>query len=267
MTVPAAAGIRIDSHRWQTWRVKSALFAASGLVAALAWTVALIVNGDPFGPAGVVLIGLGMLATATVATIGMVVVGGRWAHRLGLTALAITLVLAGVRRIDTLWIVALAASGLALAAFLSSTVTRAIRKLPAAAGPPPRAVLPPLILLVTPALLGLVGQSAEPWALVAVGASAPMTAFLYSRVLPGGLIAIRVVWPLLALALSPWLGWLAGGVAVAVAATVAVLSWHGTVKASYHPPREVGSTFPIPPELAPKEVLDAARIDDKGRPV
>ena len=247
--------------------MKSPLFAASGLVAALAWTVALIVDGDPFDPALVFLIGLGMLATATVATVGMVVVGGRWAHRLGLTALALTLVLAAARPVDLLWIVALATSGLALAALLSPTVTRAIRKLPAAAGPPPRAVLPPLILLATPALLGLVGHAAEPWALLAVGASAPVAAFVYSRVLPGGLIVIRVVWPLLALALSPSLGWLAGGIAVAVAATVVVLSWHGSVKASYHPPREVGSTFPIPPELAPKEVLDAARIDDEGRPV
>ena len=74
------------------------------------------------------------------------------------------------------------------------------------------------------------------------------------------------VWPILAVALSPWLGWAAGTVSVALGVTVAVLSWHRSVQASYHPPLEVGTTFPIPPELAPHEVLDAAEIDDTGRP-
>jgi hypothetical protein len=45
-----------------------------------------------------------------------------------------------------------------------------------------------------------------------------------------------------------------------------VTAWGSSVKASYHPPREVGTTFPVPPELAPAEVLDAAEIDDTGKP-
>jgi hypothetical protein len=127
-------------------------------------------------------------------------------------------------------------------------------------------VLAPLILLVTPALLGLAGNQASPVPLLIVGLSAPVAAFLYSRVLPGGLIAIRILWPLLAVASSPFLGWWAGVLAVAIAGTVAFLAWDDSVKAAYHPPREVGSTFPIPPELAPREIRDAAGIDEKGRP-
>lgn len=241
------------------------MFASMSLLAALAWTVALLVDGEPLEPAGVVLVGLGMLVTATVATVGMVVVGGRWAHRLAFTALGLTLVLAAIRDIDAIWIAGMAVTGGSLLALLSPTVIRGIRKLPAAAGPPPRAILPPLILLVSPAALGFVGNDASSWALLVVGLSAPIVAFVYSRVLPGGLVAIRLVWPLLALTLSPALGWVAGGLAAAIAITVAVIAWHRSVKASYHPPREVGSAFPIPPELAPKEILDAARIDEKGR--
>jgi hypothetical protein len=70
----------------------------------------------------------------------------------------------------------------------------------------------------------------------------------------------------MAVASTPWLGPVAGVVASALAVAVAALTWHPSVKASYHPPREVGTTFPIPPELAPREVLDAAEVDDSGRP-
>jgi hypothetical protein len=91
-------------------------------------------------------------------------------------------------------------------------------------------------------------------------------ALLYSRVFPGGLIGIRLLWPVLALTLSPVLGFPTGLVAALLAIAVGVTAWGSSVKASYHPPREVGTTFPVPPELAPAEVLDAAEIDDTGKP-
>jgi hypothetical protein len=206
-----------------------------------------------------------MLASAAVATVGMVVVGGRWAHRLGLAAIAMTVVVAVARPIDPLWFIATLVSAAALLTLLSPAVTRTIRTLPSASGPPPRAIAPAVILLVTPAVIGMVGNEATPWALLVVGLTAPNAAFLYSRVIPGGLLVIRLLWPALALALSPLLGWVAGIVSAVIAVVVVATAWDRAVKASYHPPREVGSTFPIPPELAPPEVLDAAQIDEKGR--
>lgn len=245
--------------------MRSTSLAATTLLSALAWTVALVLDGTPWETVPVLLIGLGMLASAAVATVGMVVVGGRWAHRLGLAALAMTTVVAIARPIDPMWVVATVISAIALLALLSPALTATIRTLPSASGPPPRAVAPALILLATPAVLGFVGNGATPWALLVVGVTALGAAFLYSRVIPGGLLAIRLIWPLLALALTPLLGWLAGTVTAAIAITVAVAAWGGAVKASYHPPREVGTTFPIPPELAPPEVLDAAQIDERGK--
>lgn len=246
--------------------MKIPLLAASAEAAALVWVVALIVDNTPFQPAPAFLIGLGLLAMSTVATVGMIVVGGRWAHRLGLASIAMTAIVAVVRPIDVIWMVAVSVSALALGALVSPPLLASIRRLPSASGPPPRAVLPALSLLAAPCLLGLAGNEADVWALLTVGVSAPIVAFAYSRVLPGGLLAIRLLWPLLAIALTPWLGVWAGAVSVALAVAVAALSWHSSVKASYHPPREVGTTFPIPPELAPPEVLDAADIDDSGRP-
>jgi len=246
--------------------VKAALLVITTQVATLAWIVALMVDPTPLEPVPALLTGLGLLGMSTVATVGMIVVHGRWAHRLGLATMAATLVLAIIRPIDFMWFVGLALSTAAIVALLSPKVTGGIRKLPSASGPPPRAVGAPLLLLMAPVLLGLVGNGAQPWALLVVGLSAPSVALLYSRVVPGGLLAIRLFWPILAMGLSPWLGWWAGSMSVALAVAVAVISWHESVRASYHPPQEAGTTFPIPPELAPTEVLDAAQIDESGRP-
>lgn len=245
--------------------MRTALLASTPLVTALIWTVAVVVDNEPFAAAPVLLVGVGLMATATVATVGMIVVGGRWSHRLGLATLAIAVVVAVLRPIDPVWVVGVVATGLSLVALLSPALTGTIRQLPSASGPPPRAIAPALLLLTTPAVLGLVGNDALPWALLVVGLTAPNVAFLYSRVLPGGLLAVRLLWPLLALSSTPLLGWVAGAVTAGLAVTVAIAAWDGSVKASYHPPREVGSTFRIPPELAPKEVLDAADLDEKGR--
>lgn len=246
--------------------MRTALAAATIQLAALVWTLALLIDATPLETAPALLVGLGIIAMSTVALIGMVAVGGRWAHRLALIDIGFMSLLAIIRPIDVVWVVGVATTAAALAALLSPVVTSSIRKLPSASGPPPRAITPPLILLATPALLGFLGNGSEPWALLIVGLGAPGVAWIYSRVIAGGLLAIRLIWPALAVALAPWMSLSAGIASIATAVAVLVLSWHRSVKASYHPPREVGTTFPIPPELTPREVLDAAEIDDRGRP-
>lgn len=245
--------------------MKTALLAGTTQLATLAWTVALIVDPTPLEAAPALLTAIGLVIMSTVATVGMVAVGGRWAHRLGLAVLGLTVVLALFRPIDVMWVLAVGLTAIALVALLSPALTGSIRKLPSASGPPPRAVAPALVLLAAPAILGMLGNDAETWALVIVALSAPVVALLYSRVIPGGLIAVRFVWPVLAVALAPWLGLWAGAVAITLALTVAFAAWHESVKASYHPPRETGTSYAIPPELAPPEILDAAEIDDRGR--
>jgi hypothetical protein len=246
--------------------VKTSLLTGLTLLAALVWSSALIVQPDPLRPVPALLVGIGMLLTATVSVVGVIVVGGRWAHRLAAVTLGITVAVAIVRDTDLWWYLGLTATLVAVVGLYSPAVMETVRKLPAAAGPPSRAVLPPLILLVAPAVLGLLGNEADPVPLLVVGLSAPIAAFAYARVLPGGLIAIRLLWPLLAVGMAPWLGWVAGAAAVVMAVMVAIISWDPSVKASYHPPRETGTTFPIPPELTPREIRDAAGIDERGRP-
>lgn len=235
------------------------------LVAAIAWTVALMTSSEPLGPAGSLLAGIGILSLATVSVVGMTITGGRWAHRLGMLSVAAGLVIAAIRPVDVVWFFALAASTLAGASLFMPRVTGGIRQLPAATGPPQTAVVVTLVLLSVPFVLGVLAGSSEPWALLTVGLSAPVFAFGFARVIPGGLIGIRVLWPLLSLGLAPFLDPPAAVVAVLTALGVAAMAWRAEVKAAFHPPRESGSTYPIPPELVPHEILDAADIDDRGR--
>lgn len=253
---------------WQTrLTVKPPASAFSPLGAALAWVLALLIEPGDLPPSSTLLAGIGLLAMATTSVVGLVVTGARWAHHLGVGAVAATLAIASLRPIDLIWWVGLALSAVAATALFLPGVTDRVRKLPAAAGPPPAAVIPPLALLGAPFIIGIAAMDVSGLPVLAVGLSAPLFAYLYARVLPGGLWGVRLLWPLLALGVSPALGMPAGLVTGLLGLAVAVVAWRPDVKASYHPPREVGSTFPIPPEMTPPEILDAARLDDKGRPV
>ncbi len=57
--------------------MKSPLPAAMPLVAAVTWTVALIVDGGPFDSTSVFLMCVGLLGMATTSVAGIVVAGGR----------------------------------------------------------------------------------------------------------------------------------------------------------------------------------------------
>ena len=246
--------------------MKVALASSAPLLAVVLWVVALLVDPGPLAAWSVFLVGLGVLETVTVGVVGVIVVGGRWAWRTAMATLALTLVLAVIRPIDILWWASLLASVVAGALYLLPVVTRGVRKLPAATGPPWRAVLTPLLLLGAPAFLGLAAWEGPTAATLVISLTAPLAALWYSRVFPGGLFAVRILWPLLALGLAAFQPVPAIAGAVTLGLVVAVLARHPEVKVAFHPPREAGTVFPIPPELAPPEVLDAARLDERGRP-
>lgn len=239
------------------------LAALAPLAAVLAWVTALMVDPQPFPTwPSALLLGLGLLTMATVATTGLVVLGARWAYRLGWFVIAVCAGIAAARPIDPAWWAALLITVVAAAGLF--TVHDRIRKLPSATGPPTRAVILPLLLLSTPLVLGLTASGA-PWAVATVSVAALAGAFLYARVIWGGLAFARVGFPVVALAMTPFLDPAALVATVSLAVVGAALAWHPTVKTAFHPPRTTGSTFPIPPELAPGDILDAAGLDDRGR--
>ena len=236
------------------------------LVAALAWILALVVDAGPLGSEGALLAGVGLVTIAAVSVVGMTVTGGRWARRLAMVSVGAGLIIAVIRAIDGYWIAATAASIVAGSVLFLPGLSRRIRKLPAAAGPPQTAVLLSLGLLTVPFVLGVVAAGDAAWPELAIGLTAPLFAFFYARVIPGGLLGVRVIWPVFALGVFPLLSTPANWVTVVLSVGIAALAWRPEVKASFHPPRETGTRYPIPPELAPRDILDAARLDDKGRP-
>jgi hypothetical protein len=246
--------------------VRVPLLATTPLLAALAWAAALAIDPGPFAPASVLLMMVGVLGMATVGMVGLTVTGGRWAHRTSLAALAAMFIVAVARPVDVLWVLALTVTALAAVALLAPPLTGAIRRLPAAAGPPPRAVLIPLLLIGFPFALGLAAWDEPSTGTSIVGLTAPLAALWFARVFPGGLLAVRVVWPAVAFALA-FTQWLAPAiVSLCGGAIIAILAWDRTVSVAVHPPRERGTVYPIPPELAPREVLDSADIDERGQP-
>jgi hypothetical protein len=123
-----------------------------------------------------------------------------------------------------------------------------------------------LTLIGFPAVLGLAAWDVPSWATLVTGLSAPVAALWYARVLPGGLPMVRVLWPGLAFGLAITQAPVPGWVSAVGGALVAVIAWHPSVKIAFHPPRETGTRLPIPPELAPREILEAADLDEWGKP-
>ena len=242
------------------------VLAATPLASALLWVAALMAEPGPYLPAAVFLIGIGVVAMATAGVVGMVLVGGRWAQRLTLSAQGATLVIAALRPLDIWWVIALAMTVAAVVSVLVGPIWTGFRKLPSATGPPQRSVLVMVMLLATPALMGLVSYEGTTVATMIVGLSGPLVAFWYSRVLPGGYYVLRLGWPAIAIGLAFGQESVAAVASAALGTAVTVAAWHPSVRVAFYPPRQRGATFPIPPELAPAEILGAADIDDRGKP-
>lgn len=234
------------------------------LTAILTWLAAFMVDSGVYEPSSVLLLGLGWLVVGTVATVGMTLVGGRWAQRT-LGVLMITTLLAGVGRpVSTLSIAGFVLSAGALAALFSPQVGRGLRKLASADGPPARAVVLVLVALSYPLVLGLIPVRANAWT-TALALLGPVVALGYSRVIPGGLGAVRLLLPAAGLGLAYPMGLAHGTVAIALSLIIGGLAWSKDVAVAFRPPVKKGTSYPIPPQLAPTEILDGAQIDETGQ--
>jgi hypothetical protein len=245
--------------------VTRAALVSTPLLAVLAWSAALVADPDGWDDGAALLIGFGLLASTAIALPGMLLSGGRWARRTSFVAMTGCLVVAAARPIDPFWVAAVGLTAIALASLLSSPVIGLTRKLPSASGPPERAVLFTMSLVLVPLVVGLASRGGSNTATLIVGLTAPLAGLWYSRVLPGGFYVARYVWPGAALALALLQPWPGGIASAALGAAVFIVGLDPSVKVAFYPPTETGSTYSIPPELTPREVLDAADIDERGR--
>ena len=119
--------------------------------------------------------------------------------------------------------------------------------------------MPALVAITTPEGVRVGGWLLSGFALLA--------AWGYSQAWLPALWAARVALPILGVAAVAGLSWpgaLAVGLSVALLTT---LAWAPDVRqAALAGTATPASLVPIPPELAPPEVLEAAGLDDGGRP-
>lgn len=247
--------------------VRFPLFTAVSFFASSAlWAVRLVTGPGPWTADAAALIAVDLLVLTAVALAGMLVAGGRWARRLAVAVAGAGAALAVALPADGLWTAALAFSAGAVVGLVGTGMKGVVRERPAAAGPPTAAVVLPLVLLTVPGLVGTSrpdGLGSADWTVAAV---AVLTAGVYAKAAPGALLLSRVVAPV-ALVAGGILGGLPGGaVAVAAGVAVAAVAWTPAVRVAVRPLVEPGSRVLIPAELTPAEILDAAGLDERGRP-
>ncbi len=256
--------LRLEGTGCDNRAVKPTLIAATPMLAVLIWLGAIMLEPGPYHPNSVLLVGLGWLLLSTVATVGLVLVGGRWALRTLIVVLGTTLWVGTVIPLSSWNMAGLGATALGLILLLSPRQHRLIRKLPSASGPPARSVIVTLGALGLPLALGLVPADANAWVIV-MAACGPLTALLYSRTIPGGLAAIRFGLIAASLALAALMPLPHAIAAVVLSAAITAIAWSSDVAVAFRPLIEKGTSYAIPPELAPKEILDRAGIDEKGQ--
>ena len=243
----------------------SILTTASLLVASLA--AAFVMTGPDayFANGAGAMIAIGHIVLTTVTVVGALVGAARWTVGLG-TGLATALgIVAILHPLGIAWAVMVATAAAAVAGLLGTGLRAVVRQRPPADAPPVRAVALALGLLASPILVGVAqpaGVDLGDWLLATAGL---VVAVVYSRAGTPAVWAARAGVPLLAAAsvlvvsfpglLVPLLGFSALG----------VLAWTADARLAAVPLAAPGRSVPIPAELAPGEILDAAGLDERGR--
>ena len=211
------------------------------------------------------MIAISHIILTSVTVVAALVGAARWSVGVGV-ALASALMLAAVLHpIDPAWVVMVGAAGLALVGLLGTRLSGAVRLRPSAAGPPRKAVALVLGLLSIPLVVGLVQPGGVDLADWLVAAAAVVLGVWYSRARPTALWAVRVLLPLLTVACVLVVPLPAAVGVIAAFGVMSWLAWSTDARVAVIPLSAPGRRVPIPPELTPGEILDAAGLDARGR--
>ncbi|MGD2061727.1 MAG: hypothetical protein PVF87_12720 [Acidimicrobiia bacterium] len=237
----------------------AAMFASATTWAGIASTT------DVYPTSSSLVLGAGLLVVTAVSIVGMVAGASRWALRLALATAAVMVALGLVFPLTPWTITAMALAGAAAAGLAGTGFDGMIRQRPPADGPPARSVLLSLLLLVSPSAWALAAPDGLGVSGLAAVAVTWATMAWYVKAAPGALLVARVIAPLVLVATAILEGAPVGFAVAVTAAGLVALAWTVDARIAVHPLAEPGTRVPIPPELAPRDVLDAAGIDDRGR--
>jgi hypothetical protein len=237
------------------------------LVATLLWGGLAVSGAGPWATDSAAVLSAQLVALAAISIVGMLIGASRWARRLSIIVVAAGLAMAVIMPIGPVWVAAVIFAALALFGLAGNATLGVVRKLPAASGPTPRVVTFTLALAALPGLVAAVspdGLSTPEWLVIGAGA---LAAGLYSKAAPFALVAVRAGFPLVTVAAAVLSGiprglmWLVLGVAVGAA------GWTKEARVAVRPLVEQGRAIPMLPEMVPRDILDAAGVDERGRPL
>lgn len=248
-------------HMTMTGALVSSL---SLLAAAVTWGVA-VAGSSRWDESSAVVFGVVIIVAAAVAIVGMVAGASRWAFRLAV-GLSAALVAAGLTMpLTTPIVLAMGLAALALAGLGGTAMRGMIRQRPAADGPPPNSVTLGLLLLLSPGVWAFVTRTGMNSAALAAAVLCWVGMAVYLKATPVSLVTARIALPVSLGVLAAFSGWPTGALIASTAVGAGALAWTVEARIAVEPLARPGSTVPIPPELAPRDVLDAAGIDDRGR--
>jgi hypothetical protein len=245
-----------------TWCMASRhIWACVGLLsAAVAWAVALFIEAAPWTEIGGAVVGAGLVVVTAVAVTAVMVESSLFGYWLGVAGAGLMLVIAGMREIDTAWIVAVSLTAIAGVLMADKRLGGWIRTDGSVAPIPSKAVALGLTLLAAPILTALLLVDAAGDAILWLGLAAWGILIAFVRRLPGAVALVRMGSPLLIAggALLELPGSALWGLLMALASA---LAWSKEVRLAIRPLIERGSRVSIPPELLSDEVKRAAGID------
>lgn len=231
----------------------------------ISWS-ALLFTAGPWASDAAAVIAAGSIALAAIGVTGMLVASSRWGRWLSVIVAFAMPALAVSLPISAWWIANLVASAMVVSSLAGTATSGVIRKLPRADGPTPRVVafmlvlagLPPVVAVVSPGGLGI-----PEWMMITVSIVA---AIAYAKATTLSIVAVRLGYTVVALVASILAGWPRGVIWIVIGSTVTALAWQRDVRLAVRPLAQRGRAVPILPEMVPPDILEAAGLDERGRP-
>ena len=245
--------------------ITSLLTTCALLVASLAAAVVLAGPGSAWTDGAGAMTAAGHLILTSIAIVGALIGAARWGRWMGIGLASLLAVPAIIQPIDPWWVGMVIAAGLALAGLVGTGLRSVVRQRPPAGSPPVKATALVLGLLGVPMLLGGVQPAGVGTADWAIAATSVVLAVWYTRAHDAALWGVRLGVPLLTVASALAVPWPAAALPVAGLAVLSRLAWSTDARIAVIPLASPGRSVPIPAELTPEEILDAAGIDTHGR--
>ncbi|MDH3259723.1 MAG: hypothetical protein OEM81_13065 [Acidimicrobiia bacterium] len=247
---------------------RAPLFVAAAIVLASAgWAFVLVFGSGPLADSAAALLAADLLILGTVIAMGVALGRGRWTRRASSILLGGQAVVGVFFEMDGWWIGAVLLTAVGIAAVAGPWLDSWLRRVPRTNGPPPTAVIMNLGLVGLPTLVAATASGGVPVGGWMLSGFALTAAWAYSQAWLPALWAVRISLPVLGVAAAAGLAWPGALMLGLGVSALTVLAWSPDVRQatlSQAPTR--GNLIPIPPELAPPQVLEAAGLDDRGRP-